>query len=164
VRSRSPPKPLVSLIATALTIAIAAGGCASTHGAERLRETTTLTPSSTTTSLPITSEPTVVAGTLCMAGVAQREQLECLVQPGVPPNPPCYTVTENCNGLPSDIPIVNGYPSPAMDGYFDLETTTSTSPTVYLSPSTTTTQCFKTPAQSEGLPGAMGITANGQPC
>jgi len=40
----------------------------------------------------------------------------------------------------------------------------STPPVNYPLPSTTTTQCFTTPAQSEGLPGAEGITADGQPC
>lgn len=134
------------------------------RGAERSKATTTPPVSKATTSLPLTSESTVEAGTLCVPGEGKNDQVECIVQPGSPPYPPCYTATENCNGLPPDVPIVNGYPSPAMDGYFDLATTTTTSPPIYYVPTTTTTQCFITPAEQQGLPGAMGITADGHPC
>ena len=147
---RTPPKKV--WIVTALAIAIAAAGCSTTpHGSEPSREATT------TTSLPVSSEVTVPAGTHCVPGVPENQQVECLVQPGRSPNPPCYTATENCDGLPSDVPVVNGYPSPAMDGYFDRETTTSTSPAVFVPPSTTTTQCFKTPAQSGDFLGLWAL-------
>jgi len=95
VRSRSPPRTLASLLATALTVAIAAGGCSSeSRGVGR--------PQATTTSAPVRVRPPCPAVSFLNG--------DCGALPTTPTQPSVSVAATAPVRVPSCVQYVDGEP------------------------------------------------------